>query len=151
MNVSPDVKAAALFRQFARFEYTLKATGHHNGEGAAQPNWRRFAEAIDGDFAKVDGEEFAEALAYFREHPPKKQVVRNGVLDWEDTEPQTDLEADRILLYVRRVRNNLFHGGKFNGRWFEPQRSAELLQHSMAILDRCLELSPAVREAYGQE
>lgn len=151
MDANPDVKAAALFRQFARFEYALKAAGHHNGEGAAQPNWRSFAEAINADFAKVEGEDFAAALKYLREHPPKKQVVRNGVLDWEDIEPQTDLEADRILLYVRRVRNNLFHGGKFNGRWFEPQRSAELLQHSMAILDGCLRLSSAVREAYGQE
>jgi hypothetical protein len=30
----------------------------------------------------------------------------------------TTTVSDLILNSVHRVRNNLFHGGKFNGRWF---------------------------------
>ena len=31
-----------LFEAFARFEYALKAAGFHDGEGAAEVNWREF-------------------------------------------------------------------------------------------------------------
>lgn len=84
-------------------------------------------------------------------NPPKKQIVEGGVLGWSASTPQTDLQSDRLLIYVRRVRNNLFHGGKFNGRWFEPERSTVLMQHSLTILNACLAASPAVSEAYHNE
>lgn len=148
MALDPNREAARLFKTFARFEYALKAANFHHGDGAAQPNWTAFAASICDDFDAVDDEGFAEALAYFREQPPKKQVIVDGVLDWDESPVQGASEADRILIYVRRVRNNLFHGGKFNGRWFEPQRSAELLRHSMTILEVCRSLSPAVSEAF---
>jgi hypothetical protein len=144
-------QAAEMFRLFARFEYALKAAGFHNGHGDAKADWRAFAESVNGLFDSIDDPALGEAVDYIRRHPPRKQVIRNGVLDWGDGAPDTDLEADRILLYVRRVRNNLFHGGKFNGRWLAPQRSEELMRHSMTILHACLEASPAVRKAFEQE
>ena len=67
---------------------------------------------------------------------------------WSESKRQTDLEADLILLYVRRVRNNLFHGGKFNEHWFAPERSQKLLESSLIILYHCLDLSAPVKEAY---
>jgi hypothetical protein len=39
-----------------------------------------------------------------------------------------------ILLWVRRVRNNLFHGGKFNGHWFQPERSEQLITASLVVI-----------------
>ena len=38
--------AGELFTMFARFEYALKAAGFHKGDGAAEPNWRSFAESV---------------------------------------------------------------------------------------------------------
>lgn len=146
-----DALAAELFKTFARFEYALKAAEFHRGEGAAEANWRSFAESVAGIFEQPANEELAQAVAYMLAHPPKKQVVAGGVLGWSFSEPQTDLQSDRVLIYVRRVRNNLFHGGKFNGRFFEPQRSAALLQHSLTILNTCLAACPAVSEAYHNE
>lgn len=147
----PDALAAELFKTFARFEYALKAAEFHRGEGAAEANWRSFAESVAEIFEEPPNEEFAQAIAYMLAHPPKKQVVEGGVLGWSVSAPQTDFQSDRVLIYVRRVRNNLFHGGKFNGRFFEPQRSAALLQHSLTILNACLAASPAVSEAYHSE
>ena len=144
-------RAADMFRLFARFEYALKAAGFHRGDGNAEADWRTFAESLNGLFEAIEDPALGEAVDYFRAHPPKKQVIRDGLLEWDERQPQTDLEADRILLYVRRVRNNLFHGGKFNGRWFAPERSDILLRHSMTILHACLAASPAVREAFEQE
>lgn len=63
--------------------------------------------------------------------------------------PNTDLRSDLVLLYVRRIRNNLFHGGKFNGHWFEPKRSEELLRHSLTILRGCLAASKEVRGTFN--
>ncbi|WP_311761731.1 hypothetical protein [Paracoccus broussonetiae] len=146
-----DALAAGLFKTFARFEYALKAAEFHKGEGAAEANWRTFAESVAASFEEPASEEFAQAIAYMLANPPKKQIVEGGVLGWSASAPQTDLQSDRVLIYVRRVRNNLFHGGKFNGRWFEPQRSAVLLQHSLTILSACLAASPAVSEAYHNE
>jgi hypothetical protein len=148
MPLDPNREAARLFMTFARFEYALKRAGFHRGEGKAEPHWTNFALAIAAEFEAVDDPAFVEALKYFKERPPKRQVIRDGELDWDDAPVRGRCEADHILLYVRRVRNNLFHGGKFNGRWFEPQRSAELLRHSMTILETCRRLSPALNEAF---
>ena len=140
--------ATELFKTFSRFEYSLKASGFNNGDGNAEPNWRIFAESVSKIFEDPEAGEFADAIRYIIDHPPKKQIVSDGVLEWSEAVPQTDLRADLVLLYVRRVRNNLFHGGKFNGRWFAPERSEALLRNSLVILRQCLEASEPVKEAY---
>jgi hypothetical protein len=149
--VSEDVLnglAIELFRTFSRFEYALKAAGFHNGEGRATPNWRNFAVSIETWFENPHSPELREAIRYLRQHPPKKQIIQNGLLKWSTGNTNTDSRADEILLYVRQVRNNLFHGGKFNGNWFAPQRSEKLLRYSLIILQACLEASPQVAKAY---
>lgn len=146
-----DDLANLLFRVFARTEYALKAVGHHKGDGNAEPDWTAFAETVRPVLENPQGAELTAAVQYLLAHPPKKQIIRDGVLDWSDDRPRARSQADLILLYVRRARNNLFHGGKFNGRWFEPERSADLLRHCLAILSAVVDGSDAVRAAYQQE
>ena len=143
-----DKLAVELFRKFARIEYALKATGFHHGEGKAKPNWDKFASSVSGVLEKDPA--IAVAIEYIIEKPPKKQVIRNQLLEWEDATPNVS-KTHEILLCVRRVRNNLFHGGKFNGHWFAPERSKELLLHSLTILDACLRVSPALKEAFEND
>ncbi len=153
-----DQLAATMFRVFARFEYALKAADFflEDGRKNAKPNWEKFAKVdeVIRLFEKPQDQELAEAIEYMNEHPPKKQVIENGVLAWSEVPPDTNLESDRILQYVRRVRNNLFHGGKFSvSGWDAPERTSMLLKHSLSILHACLDASPKVNEAYlyGQE
>lgn len=141
--------AKELFRTFARFEYALKNAGFHTGDGEAKPHWRNFALSIDGSLDEQGDPDLAAAIGYVLEQPPHKQIVRNGALDWELAPPQTDSRADLVLIYVRRVRNNLFHGGKFNGHWFDPDRSENLMKSSLVILNAALVASTPVRLAYG--
>jgi hypothetical protein len=148
MSKALDRVAHELFRTFARFEYALKATGFHNGDGTAEPNWRLFAESIPDALNNPQAAELKEAIQYILNHPPKKQIITDGILAWSEAPPDTDLRSDLVLIYVRRVRNNLLHGGKFNGRWFEPERSELLLRHSLTILRACLAASDNVREAF---
>jgi hypothetical protein len=140
--------AADMLTTFARLEYALKAAGFHKGDGVAEPDWRSFAESVPAIFEnKTDGA-LGEGIRYILDHPPKKQMIVDGSLAWADSAPNTDLHSDRVLIYVRRVRNNLFHGGKFNGRWFAPQRSELLLRHSLTILRACVDASDTVRQAF---
>jgi len=148
MAESLDQLAVEMFRTFARFEYALKTAGFHCGEGAAEPNWRAFAQSIPHLFDQSGDPNLKVAVRYILDHPPKKQIVAGGLLSWSDSKPNTDLNSDLVLLYVRRVRNNLFHGGKFNGRWFEPQRSELLLRHSLTILHACIDVSSELNEAF---
>ena len=140
--------AIQLFQKFARIEYALKAAGFHNGDGPAMPNWNKFASSVPGVFENDPA--IAAAVKYMIEKPPKKQMIRDDLLEWEDQAPNAN-KTDEILLCVRRVRNNLFHGGKFNGHWFEPERSKELLMYSLSILDACLRASPALKEAFDND
>lgn len=143
-----DELATEMFRTFARFEYALKAAGFHNGDGAAEPNWRSFAQSIPAVFDNPGDPDLEAAVGYILDHPPKKQIIADGLLTWSVSAPDTDLKSDRVLIYMRRVRNNLFHGGKFNGRWFEPERSEFLLRHSLVILRACIDASNDLGQAF---
>lgn len=143
-----DRLATKLFRVFSRTEYALKASGFNNGDGKAEANWQQFASAIEDIIANPQATELKEAIDFIFNAPPKKQIIVGGIIQWADVEPNTNSRADKLLQYVRRVRNNLFHGGKFNGHWFAPERSEQLLRHSLVILTAVVEAVPKVRDAY---
>ncbi len=143
-----DDLANRLFYVFSRTEYALKAAGYNNGDGPAEGNWQRFALAVEGLIANPTSPELREAIDFILNAPPRKQMIVGGNIQWALLEPNTNSSADKLLQYVRRIRNNLFHGGKFKGHWFEPERSEPLLRHSLVILSAVVEAAPEVREAY---
>lgn len=137
------------FRQYARFEYSLKASGRLKN-GQAEPDWTALAIEVDDQLAQArrGQDEVERAVSYILQSPPRKQVVERGRLAWSDRQPDHQNTADLLLKYISRIRNNLFHGGKFNGHWFDPERSRELLAAGLVVLNCCLELSPEVAAAY---
>lgn len=143
-----DKLSIELFQKFARFEYALKAAGFHCREGDAEPDWRNFARSVGKTLEEPNSEDLQEAIQYILRKPPKKQVIRDGTIQWDEGDPGHMSKPELVLLYVRRVRNNLFHGGKFHGHWFPPDRDHNLLRHSLTIVEACLEASVPVREAY---
>jgi hypothetical protein len=151
MALDPEMAelASDLFRTFARFEYCLKITGYcFGGRGdAANPDWTRFASELP-PLSGETSEDVVAAISYILGRPPKNQVYFEEVLQWRDVEPQAENENDLIFLYVRRIGNNLFHGGKFNGRFFDPERSMEFLEHSITILITAIFISAPMLEAY---
>ena len=98
---------ADMFITFARFEYALKAAGFHNGNGPAKPNWTKFAKSVSDVFDRPPDPHFEAAVEYVVTHPPKQQIIKDGLLDWGDVATTTALKSDRVLHYVRQVRNNL--------------------------------------------
>lgn len=125
-----DEAALNLFWLFARMEYALKAVGFLRvADGDAQADWDQFATSIDQRFWAREAEDklLADAVAYILHEPPKKQVAEAGSLYWRTIVPTSASKTGVLLKYVARIRNNLFHGGKFGGRWLDPGRSGELL------------------------
>lgn len=130
-----DELAFRFFKLFARYEYALKAMGfaRAGSKGQAEPDWDAFANEI-GQVALDFGEPNAKARAYLFEHPPKRQVLVEKRIEWAEVSNE-DRSAQALFGHMRRVRNNLYHGGKFNGNWLEPHRSQELLTHVLALLE----------------
>lgn len=143
-----DELAFEFFKEFARCEYCLKAVGlRETSRRDPTADWGVFAAQVQR-VLEVPSQELLPAVTYFLQHPPKKQAVVDDRLDWIESAPDHKNQAELILRLVCRVRNNLFHGGKFNGHWFEPQRSRELLAYGIQILRASVEAHPKVREAY---
>jgi hypothetical protein len=140
--------AAEFFRVFSRTEYALKASGFNNGDGVAEANWTKFAVAVETFLRNPSAPEVQEAIDYILNEPPKKQFIANGLMEWRDVVPSTNSQADTLFQYIRRIRNNLFHGGKFNGRWFAPERSERLMRAGLVVLNAAVEQQPDVRHAY---
>jgi len=139
------------FREFSRYEYCLKATQPKPKDGKAEANWDWYAKDVEQVFASSKDPAFVAAVDYFTNHPPKKQVVKDGALAWDATPLEEKNVALKVFVLIRRVRNNLFHGGKFNGKWFEPERSELLMQHALTILTICAQHHPDVSQAYAEK
>ena len=136
--------ANQFFYLFSRFEFALKLYGYHNGDGEAKPNWDKFASTVKDNFDQNEPRIF-EAYQYYFKHPPKKQKISDGNLVWENSEQDENLHG--LLCYIRRVRNNLFHGGKFPNKHLEHQRrNTELISYAIDLLNYCSELLPEIKK-----
>jgi hypothetical protein len=150
------------FLTFSRFEYALKTNNYFKRPNTttnnalkppdAKPDWERFAVSLRDVFKKDKNAELHEACQYIIEAPPWKQVIVNNAVAWESPiRPESESEIEFILRMVRSVRNNLFHGGKFNMEAFEQtERTMKLLSCSIIILNECLTLSPSVKLAFDE-
>jgi hypothetical protein len=99
---------------FSRFEYALKRHRAYlmPGTGNAEPNWDGFGANHNGRFDPRATPALQSAVDYFLSNPPRKQLRVNGAMSW--SEPQAyDGHGPLLvwlLLAIRLVRNNLFHG-----------------------------------------
>jgi hypothetical protein len=83
---------------------------------------------------EVEDPQVVAARTYLLAHPPKRQVWVDGEVTWEAV-PNNEVSVQILIGHIRRVRNNLYHGGKFNGKWIDPDRSEELISKSLVVLE----------------
>ncbi|HLG15320.1 MAG TPA: hypothetical protein VJH03_12570 [Blastocatellia bacterium] len=138
---------------FARFEYALKATGFATGDGDwCKADWNRFAEAIQGVLTASKEPGPRAAIDYLLTKPPGKEVLdlSSGTVQFVESPPDaTQNKARQVLTMVRRVRNNLFHGGKFGPPApSDPYHDQRLVEHSLVVLRFRLSLNADVALAY---
>lgn len=138
----PAELACEFLAVFSRFEFSLKENGYVRAgrRDAAEPNWDEFTSDIAESFEIGHSESTAGAIAYLINEPPMRQVVENQTITWRDLQFKgNESKADKALLAVRMVRNNLFHGGKHSPH-SPPGRDERLIHASIAVLKHCLTL-----------
>ena len=147
----PQELACEFLAVFSRFEYALKSTAYAlGGANHVTPDWDLFGRHIDERFRASSNEKIADAIDFLLKHSPRKQVLVDGRIRLRDCPPDRNLpQAVQVLLMVRRVRNNLFHGGKYlpDGET-EAGRNECLVSCSMQVLKYCLDMVPEVRVSY---
>ncbi len=139
------------FVTFSRFECALKATGFASGDNnRVKANWDTFTSSIRESFDKAKTGPVESAINYLSNHPPRVQNYDRGQLGWNERVFQANEPLiNKLSLSIRDVRNNLFHGGKFNGSYQEDvSRNFILLKHSIEILNYWLKLSPLVKQKF---
>lgn len=150
------------FLTFSRFEYALKATDFLGSRPRgrrddprpprAEPDWEGFTRSVRGAFRARRSPELRAACEYLRHMPPWLQVRLDGHTAFETDAPSLRRRGTAFILdMVRRVRNNLFHGGKHHLDTHEmKERTEQLLRSALLVLAECLRVSPRVRRAYRE-
>ena len=136
------------FIVFSRFEYALKANGYFSPH--AQPDWEKFISENSDRFNKEKNKTLAESVKYIIDKPPKQQKVHDGTIIWDDHSMDINTpDVLKLVRYIRDIRNNLFHGGKFYGD-YQPDvcRNSILLKSALFILEDLLELNVMVKTSF---
>lgn len=112
-----DKLALDFFKTFAQYESSLKENSFFRIErsGGVKVDWDRFANEIIRNSFLEQPREIQEHLKYILNEPPKKQGVdENNQIVWQDVS-DADQSVQALFGHICRMRNNLFHGSKFNG------------------------------------
>lgn len=140
-------KGIRLFKVMMRLEFALKDSGYASSgqRQAAEVNWDLYANKKLGAtfFQRIKEDRDVEELI---KAPPKKQTVdQGGNLHWEAANSVASVQE--LIGAVRRVRNNLFHGGKSG----EPDadRNDRLYTASLHVIDRILKEDDEVRASFS--
>ena len=137
---------------FSRFESALKHRNYfrerEENDGRFVIERGRFARDIQSQLAtRLNSPEARRPIQYLLEHPPMEQVASGNTLTWERVPPHGPRRIDARFLMdaIYRVRNNLFHGGKWP---HDPARDPHLLQATLAAIENFLECHSEVANAY---
>jgi len=139
---------------FSRFEYSLKNIGCFIGsEKKVSADWDGYSrkEEIKEIFNNIEEQEIIDAVNYLIENPPKKQVIIDDNVVWKNSPPDSNLpKSEQAILMVRRIRNNLMHGGKFHGA-YQPEvaRDTKLIESSIHVLNYCLQCDHEIHYVFS--
>ena len=129
-------EASTFLGIFLRFEFALKEYGYCPKYGDALVDWGRVTKNLGQTFFASIRE--SSRAATIVQRPPKKQISEDHRLTWKAQTPPTNVHE--LFEAVRRVRNNLVHGGKSDPE-FDPsdrQRNEKLVREAQWIVEQAL-------------
>ena len=138
------------FAVFSRFEYALKATGFCKTGQFAAPDWSRFQKCIGANLSGCDDHEVVNAIQFLIAHPPQVQKVEGGRVVFRPVDLRGNNDGKRAIEAARRVRNNLFHGGKHTPH-SPRERDEKLISCSLLVLQACLKLHPDLHAEFEHQ
>lgn len=122
------------FIYFSRFEYALKRNdcSKERQNGSVKAEWKKFSEKYKDDILSPIVE---ESLSFFEQNSPRKKSGKEDT-EWIDLELQNISDHQKVIIYIQTVRNNLFHGDKFDViTSLESQdKDIKLIRHSLNAL-----------------
>lgn len=137
------------FAMFARFEYAMKATHYcWDDRGRAAPDWKELALKLgDGIERAVSEPPARELIDYLLSEPPQVQNFVNGKAEFQAKKLSGTNLGTKAIDGAKRVRNNLFHGGKHTPH-SAPERDTKLIKAAIAVLDACLAIDPELKSEF---
>lgn len=129
--------ADRLLMVMMRLEFGLKEIGYCRTarNQNAEVDWDRFANELLGA-SFFDAMKAAGNVNVLLQAPPKRQIVdRQGDLNWEQVGAVSNIQD--LIGSLRRVRNNLFHGGKSGDP--DKDRNDELVDNALSLVDAILQ------------
>lgn len=140
------------FGVFARFEYAMKATTYCTSDryGNALPDWRKLKEQLGQPVCEAGTERVVAAIDYLLEEPPQVQMCVDGRPEFVELELDGGNSGAQAIEAARRVRNNLFHGGKHTPH-SAPERDTSLIQASLAVIGACLEIDETLNTEFEHQ
>jgi hypothetical protein len=70
------------------------------------------------------------------------QLNRNNIAIFEDSILRDVTDGEKVLEAAKRVRNNLFHGGKHTGLPIDEERNDSLLGHALLVIEETSKIDP---------
>ena len=135
---------------FSRLEYALKASGEFlRRTKDADADWIAFATNIESKINNSTNCQLKKSIEYILNNPPQKQTNENGVIKWKPVDPSQRNRTKNLIMYICRIRNNLFHGGKFVGGYLEEfDGDFTLVKCALLILKEIVNFNEKVRNAF---
>jgi len=139
---------------FARWECALKRSNFakRGPYGQADADWNQLADTVATRLAALDTPGYAAARDYLLANPPRRQCLENRQIRWREN-PRRANESDARYLFrvIRDVRNNLFHGGKYQGGPVEElARDRQLIDSATTVLEACVNLEGRIRQVFDE-
>jgi len=138
-----------LLALFARCECALKRSGFvkRGSYGEADADWNAYADHISIFLARLVSPAYVAARDRLLNNPPGRQRLDHGQMRWLPNPRRAgETDARYLLRVVRDVRNNLFHGGKFeDGQVAELERDRLLIDSAIIVLEASADLDNSIR------
>ena len=143
VDIHADLSSLAFdfFYYFSRFEFALKENHYlksHKAGQVAEAGWKEFVAKCSTQYKTS-----REASELIELSPHRQVVLADGTLAWKPLDMAVcKSELDAVVLCLKTVRNNLFHGGKHTCvGWDNPARIRALLASGKAVLGQLADLA----------
>ncbi|MEX2596399.1 MAG: hypothetical protein WEC59_05650 [Salibacteraceae bacterium] len=143
------------FVLFARFESALKQVPEFrkvNGNNKKlEPKWTEFAKSIEDKADYSINLKLSYAMRTILQNPPKIQCCEHGRVIWKENRIDSGSDTNKASTHIRTIRNNLFHGAKFEEGFSEANtRNTRLIEMCITILEYWLTLDARVSHQYNR-
>jgi hypothetical protein len=137
------------FWTFSTIECAMKHAGIfkvREGSDAIEADWERFAAELVNHGTERSQNFLKAARGLQRFRVQRFQLVENRP-EWKPFERGRMGEVEFTLHLLRLVRNNLFHGGKyeFGAPADQVERDTAIIRAALSVLDQCFEHHPRVK------